>query len=89
MILPPRLTSRIAAATVDAEAAFWSEIKRRFPEIKTGDLSPDIAALLWSTLESVVESWVLSNADPIELEQSSESLEQPDLDQPEAPDHDE
>ncbi len=52
---------RIAAAVEDAQTQFWNVIQRRFPEIKTGDFSPDAQMKFDGACEEAVRIWIDSN----------------------------
>jgi hypothetical protein len=45
----------------DALAAFWASVAARYPEAKTGDLSPPTAAALDRAAKAAVAEWVASN----------------------------
>lgn len=55
------LKDRIAHAVEQGELAFWREIAKRFPEVKTGDWPPDAAHHLTTNLEGAVSSWYRLN----------------------------
>ena len=38
----PDLERRVREAIARADEAFWAEIARSFPEVKTGDFPPDL-----------------------------------------------
>lgn len=53
---------RFVNALHSADDAFWSAIAESYPEIKTGDLGPDVVVQLSSVMESAVASWLIVNA---------------------------
>lgn len=55
------MTSDCKQVTQEALDAFWETITRRFPEAKTGDLSPLISLGLIQAAESAVAEWVSAN----------------------------
>lgn len=55
------MTSDSQQLTQEALDAFWECITRRFPEAKTGDLSPLISFHLTQAAESAVREWVFAN----------------------------
>lgn len=44
-----------------AENAFWEQIALSYPEIKTGDLSPDVSIPFQWAMDKVVEEWIEVN----------------------------
>lgn len=49
-------------AIVDAaEEVFWQKVAEMCPDIKTGDLSPDTAFALSSSMTDAVEKWLAMN----------------------------
>ena len=59
---------RIEKAVRDADDAFWGVIAEKFPEIKTGDLSPDAVFTLRLAQEKAVKRWLTSNTEDEEVE---------------------
>lgn len=55
------LDNRIQVAVAAAEDAFWEEIARRFPECKTGDLSPGTTFKLRAACTEAVQEWTSVN----------------------------
>lgn len=55
------MNTRIHAATVAAQQAFWAKVADQFPEIETGDLPPSIVASFSDACRNVVKSWVDCN----------------------------
>lgn len=45
----------------EAEAAFWEVIANRFPDAKTGDLSPLATIRLSQAQEEAVKEWIANN----------------------------
>lgn len=58
---PFNMTPDFKQLTQEALDAFWECITRRFPEAKTGDLSPLILFRLTEAAESAVKEWVFAN----------------------------
>lgn len=56
------LIKRIDAAVRVADEAFWEVIAKQFPEIKTGDLSPDAVFEFSRSCNKVVEQWYNANS---------------------------
>jgi hypothetical protein len=54
--------NRITKATEDAIEAFWASIAKSFPEITSGDLSPDYAHSFSATSREMVLQWLEDNA---------------------------
>lgn len=54
-------TERLHDAIEDAEMAFWTVIAKKYPEIKSGDLSPETAISLEDSLKKVVTIWLNNN----------------------------
>ena len=52
---------RIKDAVEKAELAFWAEIANEFPEIKTGDFSPDASYELTKSMVDAVKIWLAGN----------------------------
>lgn len=52
---------RIAAAVEKAQEEFWAIIARRFPEIRSGDFSPDAQMKFDEACEEAVRIWIDSN----------------------------
>lgn len=55
--------SRFNAAIENAEIAFWDSIADSFPEIKTGDLGPDVVMPFQAVMEDSVGAWLNYNCD--------------------------
>lgn len=56
-----RLVARIEKAVEDADMAFWAEIAKAFPEVKSGDFPPD-ATFKWRLeLLDAVLTWLTYN----------------------------
>ena len=55
------MTSDCKQLTEEALDAFWERIIQRFPEAKTGDLSPLSTFRLTQAAESAVKEWVSAN----------------------------
>lgn len=53
---------RFVDAVSNAEEAFWGEIAKAYPEIKSGDLGPEIVMQFKMMMESSVASWLKANA---------------------------
>lgn len=53
---------RFVDAVSNAENAFWAEIANAYPEIKTGDLGPDIVVPFKIMMEKAVAAWLTLNA---------------------------
>jgi hypothetical protein len=53
---------RIETALNKGEDAFWAAVADQFPEITTGDLSPDAAFALTRAMESAILAWVEANS---------------------------
>ncbi|HVI41957.1 MAG TPA: hypothetical protein VM577_15000 [Anaerovoracaceae bacterium] len=45
-----------------AQLAFWQEVAKSFPEIKTGDLPPDASVEFDEACKKVVQIWLASNS---------------------------
>ena len=54
-----RVIDFVAEAGMDA---FWEEVARNFPEIKTGDFAPADAAKLEKAMKTAVAAWVKQNS---------------------------
>lgn len=52
---------RFVNALASADDAFWAAIAQAYPEIKTGDLSPDVVVKLKTEMEIAVASWLKVN----------------------------
>ncbi|KCB41411.1 hypothetical protein L539_3487 [Bordetella hinzii 5132] len=52
---------RIAAAVEKAQEKFWAIIASRFPEIRSGDFSPDAQMKFDGACEEAVRIWIDSN----------------------------
>lgn len=57
---------RVEAAMKEAELAFWAVIAEKFPEIKTGDCTPESVSYQQDMLLSFVREWVKNNEYSIE-----------------------
>lgn len=55
------LTIRKEAAATKAQDAFWAEIAKSFPEIKTGDFTPDQQLAFDKAIRAAVNQWVENN----------------------------
>lgn len=53
---------RFKDAIQNAEFAFWGEIANAYPEIKSGDLGPDIVIPFGMMMEKAVAAWLKGNA---------------------------
>lgn len=53
---------RFMNALSNADDAFWAAIAESYPEIKTGDLSPEIVVQLRTVMEKALASWLQVNA---------------------------
>lgn len=53
---------RFEEAINNAEEAFWAEIAKAYPEIKSGDLGPDIVIPFKTMMEKAVAAWLTLNA---------------------------
>jgi hypothetical protein len=63
---PAQLDNDIAASlaiavTEDALEAFWKVVARRYPQAKTGDLSPGAHFALQRAAQAAVAEWVEAN----------------------------
>ena len=56
----------IEQLTEDALDAFWEFVAERFPNAKTGDLSPLASFALGQAAETAVKEWIGNNATPQE-----------------------
>lgn len=52
---------RIVVATAHAEHIFWDAVAYEFPEISTGDLSPEDSVAFNVACQSVVRAWLEAN----------------------------
>lgn len=52
---------RMFKAAELASDAFWAEIAKNFPEIKTGDFGPEESAAWSQAIARAVETWVTNN----------------------------
>ena len=59
--------SRIHSIIEDGEAAFWSVVADRFPEVKSGCFSWDAQDELSRALELAVRRWLNANTDTCEV----------------------
>ena len=57
------MNQRVHNAVVNAQSAFWAEIAKAFPEIKTGDFPPEAQLVFDSACVSAATLWVESNRD--------------------------
>lgn len=55
------INDRIRRATLAAQDAFWGTFARNFPEVKTGDASPEQALLFDCACDSATTAWIASN----------------------------
>lgn len=53
---------RAQIAVRKAQEAFWAEIARQYPEIKTGDFPPDAADDFYRASLQALRFWVDTNA---------------------------
>ncbi len=53
---------RVASVVRVALDAFWLEVAAVYPEVKTGDLAPDVVRRLDETAEFAVKSWLAANS---------------------------
>lgn len=61
--------NRFNNAMDDAQAAFWGVITGSFPEIKSGDLSADVAFKFHNVINKTAATWLIDNC-PDEMEAS-------------------
>lgn len=54
-------TEELSDITNDAFDAFWEVVVRRFPESKSGDLSPLTSVRLTLAAEHAVKEWIALN----------------------------
>lgn len=54
--------ARLTEAVTRGEDAFWSEIARSFPELRSGDLAIDTSVRVRLMLEDAAQQWLLANA---------------------------
>jgi hypothetical protein len=54
-------SSELKNLLCEAEVAFWQVIANRFPEAKTGDLSPSATVRLSQAQEEAVTEWIANN----------------------------
>ncbi len=63
--------NRFNNAMDDAQAAFWSVIADSFPEIKSGDLAPDVTFKFHDAIKKTAAAWLIGNCsdemDPSDL----------------------
>lgn len=52
---------KIEQAVEEAEGAFWQAVAAKFPEVTTGDFSPDAASQFSRACELAVLIWLKSN----------------------------
>jgi hypothetical protein len=57
--VPPEF--RVNRATENAIEVFWAEVVRCFPDIKTGDLDPDVTFQFEQVCQATVKRWVSLN----------------------------
>ncbi len=55
------LKKKIEAAIKQADDAFWAEIAKSFPEVKTGDLPAEISSKLGDAQDEAVYWWLMFN----------------------------
>ena len=55
------LDTRIKDAIARADDAFWAEIAKAFPEVKTGDFPPDLTVDRWNNNFVDIACWVALN----------------------------
>lgn len=55
------LRRRLDQALQKADAAFWAEIAKAFPEVKSGDFPPDLTARWTKDIGDAVLQWMLTN----------------------------
>jgi hypothetical protein len=51
----------LRSVTDDAEQAFWQAVLERFPQAKSGDLSPLTTVRLTIAAENAIEEWIHYN----------------------------
>jgi hypothetical protein len=51
----------ITEVATRAEEAFWDVVAQSYPDIKTGDMAPDVSIALKSYLENTIKTWVEAN----------------------------
>jgi len=56
------LDSRIEDATNEAQMSFFDVVAEHFPEIKTGDISPDATFAFDEACKRAVTAWVDGNS---------------------------
>lgn len=58
------LEERINEAADDAQEAFWEVVAKKFPEVKTGDFSPEAQFAFDGVMKSGIMTWLAGNMDP-------------------------
>jgi hypothetical protein len=53
---------RVAAATAQAEEAFWTALATAFPEARSGDLAPSDVVAWEQARDAVIAAWLANNA---------------------------
>ena len=56
------IDTTINEAVEEAEESFWNEITNYFPNIKSGDLSPEMTIELQGVMKKAVKEWVKNNS---------------------------
>jgi hypothetical protein len=54
-------TNPYKQVTEEAMEAFWDVIVKRYPQAKTGDLSPLTTVVFCTAAEDAVEEWIFAN----------------------------
>ena len=54
-------SEQIKTALDKGEDAFWAAVAAQFPEIRAGDLSPDMVLDLRRVMERAVRAWIDAN----------------------------
>lgn len=55
------MSGRVAAAIAEAEGVFWEAVAEHFPEIESGDFSPEQLADWSAATRRAVDAWVENN----------------------------
>lgn len=57
------IIDRIKSAHQAALTAFWAEVAKQYPEVKSGDVPPDELLRFSASVEDVIGSWLSHNGD--------------------------
>lgn len=56
-----KMTKRIRVAVEKADLAFWAEIVKEFPEVKSGDFGPEETFAWRRAMEEALRTWLFWN----------------------------